>query len=100
VDRLFPSTEVLGKNWNQRSTEKAGFTPVFLFVEPLLFAWTPSQPCCPQQPVDGLHAALEIGLRSSYVPEYPLGVQSPVFPGGARLNAVAERTPGIAAWMK
>jgi hypothetical protein len=40
----------------------------------------------PQQTVDGLQGALEILTRSSYVPNSPIGVQSPGS-GDARLNA-------------
>jgi len=35
--------------------------------------------CRPQQTVDGFHAALEIGPRSSYVPNAPIGVHSGSF---------------------
>jgi hypothetical protein len=49
-----------------------------------------------QQTVDGLHAALEIGDRSSYVPVTPIGVRSPVS-GDARPNATRLELP---LWMK
>jgi hypothetical protein len=50
----------------------------------------------PQQTVDGLPAALEIGPRSSYVPATPIGVRSPVS-GDARPNATRLELP---LWMK
>jgi hypothetical protein len=50
----------------------------------------------PQQTVDGLQAALEIGGRSSYVPVTAIGVRSPVS-GDARPNATRLELP---PWMK
>jgi len=53
-----------------------------------------------QQTVDGLQAALEIGSRSSYVLNEPIGVRSPVF----RRCAPEHRTPQarleFPLWMK
>jgi hypothetical protein len=47
-----------------------------------------------QQTVDGSHGVLEIQARSSYVPNSPIGVRSPVPREEARLNA----TRGRRAW--
>jgi hypothetical protein len=52
-----------------------------------------------QQTVDGVHAALEIGARSSYVPSAPLTVRSRLARRSAHLNM---RDPRLEppAWMK
>jgi hypothetical protein len=51
-----------------------------------------------QQTVDGAHAALEKALRSSYVPNAPIGVQSPVS-GDAPFELGAPRLE-LPVWMK
>jgi hypothetical protein len=53
-----------------------------------------------QQTVDGLQRALEIAVRSSYVPSSPIGVRSRPFPGGARLNAARRKRLEMPVWMK
>jgi hypothetical protein len=58
---------------------------------------SPAQQPQPQQTVDGLHAALEIGARSSYVPNAPIGVRSRVS-GDARPNTALSRLE-LPAWI-
>jgi hypothetical protein len=53
-----------------------------------------------QQTVDGLHGALEIAPRSSYVPNSLIGVRSPVSGEARRLNMRGLRAPGMPIWMK
>jgi hypothetical protein len=50
--------------------ERAGLVPAFLFI--CRCHLLPLKPG-PQQTVDGFHGALEILLRSSYVPSSPIG---------------------------
>jgi len=53
--------------------EEAGLAPAFLLPRPFN---TPALQPDSQQTVDGLQGALEIGARSSYVPNSPIGVRS------------------------
>jgi hypothetical protein len=53
--------------------EKAGLRAGLLFVPAISHTRVATTP---QQTVDGLHGALEIGARSSYVPNSPIGVRS------------------------
>jgi hypothetical protein len=55
----------------------------------------------PQQTVDGLQAALEIGARSSYVPSAPTLAFDPRFlPGDARPNTARTTRLERLLWMK
>jgi hypothetical protein len=55
----------------------------------------------PQQTVDGLQAALEIGARSSYVPSAPTLAFDPGFsPGDARPNTARTTRLERLLWMK
>jgi hypothetical protein len=57
--------------------------------------------CHPQQTVDGLQAALEIGARSSYVPSAPTLAFDPRFlPGDARPNTARTTRLERLLWMK
>jgi hypothetical protein len=59
---------------------------------------TPALQPHPQQTVDGLQAALEIGARSSYVPSAPHWRPIPVS-GDARPNTALAHLE-LPAWMK
>jgi hypothetical protein len=57
--------------------------PAFFFFALFVCAFGVAHPHAgfaapPQQTVDGLNGALEIRARSSYVPNSPIGVRSPV----------------------
>jgi hypothetical protein len=61
--------------------------------------------CChralvPQQTVDGLHVALEIRSRSSYVPNITTGVRSQLIQRCAPECAVSDAGLEIPIWMK
>jgi hypothetical protein len=75
-------------------TPKAGLAPAFLLPSAAIRAALQPQP---QQTVDGVLAALEIGHRSSYVPAAPIGVRSPGFPEDAPPNATRLESR---LWMK
>jgi hypothetical protein len=58
-----------------------------------------------QQTVDGLHGALEIGLRSSYVPNAPIGVRCPGYPAMRARTRRGSKRPELQRlelpiWMK
>jgi hypothetical protein len=79
---------------------KAGLAPAFLFAARRSCCLLPPKRGAIQQTVDGLQRALEIGVRSSYVPSSPIGVRSRPFPGGARLNAARRKRQEMPRWMK
>jgi hypothetical protein len=54
----------------------------------------------PQQTVDGLQAALEIGARSSYVPSAPTLAFDPRLSGDARPNTARPTRLERLLWMK
>jgi hypothetical protein len=56
--------------------------------------------CAPQQTVDGLQAALEIGARSSYVPSAPTLAFDPRLSGDARPNTTRTTRLERLLWMK
>jgi hypothetical protein len=56
--------------------------------------------CAPQQTVDGLQAALEIGARSSYVPSAPTLASDPRLSGDARPNTARTTRLERLLWMK
>jgi hypothetical protein len=71
--------------------------PARLFVS--IFASMLPAAAISQQTVDGLLAALEIGSRSSYVPDAPLAPDPP-FSGDARPETLRATHLELPVWMK